>query len=55
MINVDASTVTMEDLEDKVLTIIQDVDQVLSNGSSTPSSTFMSFMSPNDIDTSLIM
>ena len=53
MITVDTSTATLDELEDKVLTMGQHVDQVLSSGSSAHSSTFMSATSPKDIDIKL--
>ena len=53
MIIVHTSTITLADLEDKVLAMGQHVDQVLSSGSSTHSSTFIYVMSPKDIDTKL--
>jgi len=53
MITVDTSTITLDELEDKVLTMGQHVDQVLSSGSSTHSTTSMSVTSSKDIDTKL--
>jgi hypothetical protein len=53
MIAIDTSTATLDELEDKVLTIGQHVDQVLSCGSSSHSSAFMSATSPKDIDIKL--
>jgi len=53
MIIVDTSTVTLDELEDKVLTVGQHLDQVLSSGSSAHSSTFMYVTSPKGIDTKL--
>ena len=53
MITIDTSSVTLDELEDKVLTMGQHADQVLSNGSSSHSSTFMSATSPKDIDIKL--
>jgi hypothetical protein len=49
MITVDTSTVTLDELEDKVLTMGHHVDQVLSNEFSAHSSTFMFATSPKDI------
>ena len=54
MITVDTSVVTLDELEDKVLTIMgQHVDQILSNESLAHSSSFMSTFSPKDIDIKL--
>jgi len=53
MITVDTSTVTLDELEDKVLTMGQHVDQVLSNGSTAHSSSSMFVNSPKDIVTKL--
>jgi len=49
MISVNTSVVTLDELEDKVFTMGQHVDQVLSNESSTQSSSFISATSPKDI------
>ena len=53
MIIVDTSTLTLDELDDKVFTMGQHVDQVLSSGSSAQSSSFMFVTSPKDIDTTL--
>ena len=54
MIVVDTYTTTLDELEDKVLTMGQHVDHVLSNESSAQSSAFMYATSPNkDIDIKL--
>ena len=53
MVTVDTSTVTLDELEDKVLTMGQHVDQVLSSGSSAHSSAFMFVTASKDIDTKL--
>ena len=53
MITVYTSTVTLDELEDKVLTMGHHVDQVLSSGSSAHSSSFMFVTPSKDIDTKL--
>ena len=53
MIIVDTSTVALDELEDKVLTMGQHVDQVLYSGSSAHLSIFMSVTSSKDIDIKL--
>jgi hypothetical protein len=53
MITVDISIVTLDELEDKVLTMGQHVDQGLSSESSAHSSAFMPDTSPNEIGTKL--
>jgi hypothetical protein len=52
MIIVDTSTVALDELEEKVLTIGQNMDQVMSKDSSSHSSAFMAVNS-NDIDIKL--
>ncbi len=49
----DTSTITLDELEDKVLTMGQHVDQALSNESLVHSSTFMFATSSKDIDIKL--
>ncbi len=53
MITVDTSTITQDELEEKVLTIGQHVDQVLLRDSSLQSSAFVSDASNTDIDVQL--
>ena len=49
MITVDTSTITLDELEEKVLTMGQHVDQVLLRESSSQSSTFVYGTSDRDI------
>jgi len=53
MITVDASTMTLDELEEKVLTRGQHVDQVLLRESSSQSSAFVSGASDKDINVQL--
>ncbi len=53
MITIDTSTATLDELEEKVLTMRQHVDQVLSKESSSHSSTLMYANSNKDIDIKL--
>jgi len=50
MITLDTSIVTLDELEDKVLTMGQHVDQILSNESSSSSSSFVFVNSHKDTD-----